>query len=218
MDPAIISAGIGFLGNMFGGRPQVPKHVLEAARMQNGIFQRGLDLYDSTDLERVDKQSLDLYMKQAMQQAMQAATNYDAKMAGSGASILKGDTAKDRMRGQIFADAGNKVGGIAADLNSTRAARKAALLPQANANAQMQGAMFADQQNYTQGQAEQKGWADFVQLASGLVNTMNKSKGKATKTAGGTAASNDRNSLGSGSYMNYKPATQQSIIRRGNAG
>lgn len=131
MDPGTIAAILGAATSIFGGRKasREPSSLRRNYRLANSILQRAIDLYDSANLEDLDRQAMAAYTRTAMDEAMQALSNYDARAAAQGSPILKDDTAKSRARAQIAADAGRRLGEIEANLVSTRPARQRALLP-----------------------------------------------------------------------------------------
>ena len=146
MDPTLISAGVGLIGSLFGSKPSTPSYVKEQYDLQNALMKMGIDLYNTTDIAANDQQAVDAYGRNAMSRAMQMASNYDAKAASSGSTIFKGDTMKDRSRNQIYADQASGVSQLEANLATTRAQRKAALLPQSS-GANNSNAMYLDQAN-----------------------------------------------------------------------
>lgn len=197
MDPTLISAGIGLLSSVFGGKPKTPGYLKHAYDLQNGILKRGTDLYDNTDLVAQDKETVDNYGKSVWDQAMHMLQNYDSQAAGGGSPIWKGDTLKDRSRTQIAGDSASQIAQLASSLASTRADRKAALLPNpSSAAAGFQGAMALDQQAYGQQAANTEGLMNAAQLVAALFN-----KQKGTASAPGR---NDRYvGTGSGAPIPY---------------
>lgn len=169
MDPAIISAGVGLIGSLWGGRRNsTPSYMAEQYNLRNAADRRAMSLYDSTDLDQLDAQAVSSLRTGAMQQAMQALSNYDAVAAGRGSAMYKGDTAKDRSRNQIAADSVQPVAQFEANLATSRPQRKAALLP--NVGNATGAASYLDNFNLAQGQANTDMWAQVMQIAGRLAN------------------------------------------------
>jgi hypothetical protein len=169
IDPTIISAGVGLLGSLFGGRRNTtPSYVAEQYNLRNAADRRAMDLYDRTNLEETDARAVESYRTGALQSALAALNNYDAQAAGRGSSILKADTAKERSRNQIAADAVRPVSEFAAGLETSRANRKAQLLPNVGGN--MAAAQYLDNFNLNRSQANADMWSTLMQIAARFAN------------------------------------------------
>lgn len=170
MNPMLISAGVGLLGSLFGGSQKTPNNVKHQLDLQNGILQRAIDLYDNTDLAAQDAQTVADYGNGVMNHAMTILGNYDAKAAGAGSPIGKADTVKDRNRAQIAGDAGEQISQLQANLDQTRAARQAALLPNASQAASgAQAASYLDQEQAAEQQSRLSGLGAAATLISSLL-------------------------------------------------
>lgn len=192
MDPLVVSAGVGLLSGMFGGKPKTPGYVKENYQLQNDLFKRAMGLYDNTDLAAVDQSAITAYSDSTMQEALKFLQNYDALAAGSGSAIGKSDTRKDRSRAQIASDSASKVGSLEASLISSRPNRQAALLPSVGSVAQgVPAAAYLDQQVADQNQQQMQGILDAAQVIGTLWPT---------KSATGQ---NDRNNWWKGLGMKW---------------
>lgn len=188
--------GVGLLRSFLGGgSPQVPEYLRKSYQLENQIRQAGLDLYNNTNLEASDSEALGAYSRTAMDAAMKMAGNYDARAAAMGSPMGKSDTRKDRARAQTFADSAGRIGEYEANLATTRAQRKAALLPGASPGALMQGAQGLDAANAGRYAQDSQGWADASRLIYGLF------------PQGGSSGRNDRTggTLGNSSMLPWDP-------------
>jgi hypothetical protein len=141
------------LGSLFGSKPEVPEYVLQQYRLLNDLISKGINLYDSTDFNKLDAEAVKTYGDSAMKQAMSFLQNYDAKATAGGSPIYKSDTAKDRARVQISADSALPVAQFQAGLIASQPGRRASLLPNpGNASYGFNPAMYLDQQ--AQGNAD----------------------------------------------------------------
>ncbi|GEM_PF-3951651 len=170
MNPTLISAGVGLLGSLFGGKSSTPHYVKDSYNLQNSIMRRALGLYDNADLESQDAATVAAYGDSVMNRAMTTLGNYDARAAAAGSSVAKGDTQKDRAKAQVAGDAASQVSELQANLASTRAARQAALLPNAaQAAAGTQAAAYLDQQQAGEQSAQMQGLLAATNLLTGLL-------------------------------------------------
>lgn len=176
---SLVSAGIGLLGGVLGGGgSKTPSFVAENYKLQNSLWKKALDLYNQTNLETQDAQTLALYNDGAMQRAMGLLQNYDATRAGASGRIGAQDTQLSRGRGQIASDTAQQVSQLGAQLSSTRPQRKAALLPSAaGASSGFQSAAFLDQAEQQRQQAEMNGLFGLAPLIGQLLT---KKKGAGT--------------------------------------
>lgn len=176
MDPAIISAGVGLIGSLFGGRRNsTPSYMAEQYNLRNAADKRALSLYDSTNLEELDAQAVGSLRASALKNAMDALSNYDAIAAGRGSGAYKMDTAKDRSKNQIAADSVAPVAQFEANLATSRPQRKAALLPNVGNNTG--AASYLDNFNMQSGQADADMWAQIMQIAGRLANSRGSGSG-----------------------------------------
>ena len=136
------------------------------------LTQMAIDLYNNTDLAATDAQAVAELQQNGMQDALSALNQYDATSAARGSSIFKGSTVKDQARTDIAYNSGRDSRMLASNLLTTRANRKAALLPNPSAPLQgMQGAAAMDQFNNDQLAAQQ---GAIFNIAYGLMNQKKK--------------------------------------------
>jgi hypothetical protein len=205
MDPTTIAAGVGLIGSLFGGGQQQPGYVKQNYGYINGILQRGLGLYDNTDLNAQDNQTVNDYSTGAMHTAMAMLGNYNAQAAGNGSGAWKADTMKDRAMSQIAGDQASRVADLRAQLDSTRPERKAALLPSAMQAAMGgQDAMYLDGQQRAQQGAQTQGILSAAQLVGGLFGR----RSAAPSPMFNMGPQNDRGYMGAGGSGSYNVGYQ----------
>jgi hypothetical protein len=162
------SIAAGAIGRLLGGGGPDMTETNRQLRQSRELTQMAIDLYNNTDLNAIDSQAVAELQTNAQQDAMSALNNYDAMSAARGSSIFKGSTAKDQARTDIAYNAGRDSRSLASNLLTTRANRKAALLPNPSAPLQgMQGAMAMDQFSNDQKAAQQN---SIFNIAYGLMN------------------------------------------------
>lgn len=161
MDWTSIAAGA--ISKLFGGKSPGQRNTELAMAKLNEITQAGLELYKNSNLEESDRRAVNTYRESAIDDAMNILSGYDARTAAAGSPIYKGSTVKDRARSQIAGDVSQKVSDYQMNLDTSRANRQAALLPNpSSAIAGLQGAGAMDQfanQNYA---ANQNGLFDLA--------------------------------------------------------
>lgn len=191
MNPLLVSSGIGLLGSIFGGgssTPKTPKYLTQNYKLQNQLLQRGIDLYDGTDLAAQDAATVAAFGNGVMDRAMTMLGNYDARAAAAGSPMGKMDTKKDRSRAQIAGDASSQISQLEANLNQTRAARQAAMLPNpAQAAAGAQAASLLDQYAYNRQQQQQSGVMEGLASAANLIASLTAKKPKDVAKGSGAA-------------------------------
>ncbi len=166
-----------------GGSPNMTE-TNRQLQLSRQLTQMGIDLYNNTDLEATDNQAVANLQQNGMQDALAVLNQYDATAASRGSSIFKGSTVKDQARTNIAYDSGRDARSLASNLLTTRANRKAALLPNPSAPLQgMQGAAAMDQFNNDQLAAQQ---GSIFNLAYGLLNQ--KKQPNANPVMGGYSA------------------------------
>jgi hypothetical protein len=192
MDPGTIGGIVGALGGLLGSKPQVPEYLLTQYRLLNELLGMSKSLYQNTDFDRIDRETVDSYSKGTMDRASQILRNYDASVGGAGG--VMGDTKNSRNRAQIAGDASSKIAMLEADLNSSRAGRKAALLPNAaQAAAGFGAANLLDQGAAADQDARLQGLLSAATLIPGLLK--------------GRSASSSRNDRSAALNMNPPPGT-----------
>jgi hypothetical protein len=165
------SIAAGAIGRLLGGGGPDMTETNRQLRQSRQLTQMAIDLYNNTDLAATDAQAVAELQQNAGQDAMSALNNYDAMMAARGSSMFKGSTAKNQARTDIAYNAGRDSRSLASNLLTTRANRKAALLPNPSAPLQgMQGAMAMDQFANDQKAAQQNA---IFNIAYGLMNSKN---------------------------------------------
>lgn len=158
----------GAVARLFGGGSPDMKETNRQLQLSRQLTQMGIDLYNNTDLESTDNEAVANLQQNGMQDALAALNQYDATASSRGSSIFKDSTVKDRARTGIAYDSGRDARSLASNLLTTRANRKAALLPNPSAPLQgMQGAMAMDQFGNDQLAAQQ---GSIFNLAYGLLN------------------------------------------------
>jgi hypothetical protein len=168
MDFNLGQIAAGAVARLFGGGSPNMAETNRQLQLSRQLTQMGIDLYNNTDLESTDNQAVANLQQNAMQDALAALNQYDATSSARGSSIFKDSTVKDRARTDIAYDSGRDARSLASNLLTTRANRKAALLPNPSAPLQgMQGAAAMDQFNNDQLAAQQGG---IFNLAYGLLN------------------------------------------------
>ena len=166
------SIAAGAIGRLLGGGGPDMTETNRQLRQSRQLTQMAIDLYNNTDLAATDAQAVAELQQNAGQDAMSALNNYDAMMAARGSSVFKGSTAKNQARTDIAYNAGRDSRTLASNLLTTRANRKAALLPNPSAPLQgMQGAMAMDQFSNDQKAAQQNA---IFNIAYGLMNSKTK--------------------------------------------
>jgi hypothetical protein len=141
-------------------------------QLSRQLTQMGIDLYNNTDLAATDSEAVANLQQNGMQDALAALNQYDATASARGSSIFKGSTVKDQARTNIAYESGRDARSLASNLLTTRANRKAALLPNPSAPLQgMQGAAAMDQFGNDQLAAQQNG---IFNLAYGILNSKKK--------------------------------------------
>jgi hypothetical protein len=166
------SIAAGAIGRLFGGGSPDMTETNRQLALSRKLTQMGIDLYNNTDFEATDNEAVANLQRNGMQDALAALNQYDATASARGSSIFKDSTVKDRARTGIAYDSGRDARSLASNLLTTRANRKAALLPNPSAPLQgMQGAAAMDQFNNDQLAAQQGG---IFNLAYGILNSKKK--------------------------------------------
>ena len=166
------SIAAGAIGRLFGGGSPDMTETNRQLELSRKLTQMGIDLYNNTDLAATDSEAVANLQQNGMQDALAALNQYDATASARGSSIFKDSTVKDRARTGIAYDSGRDARSLASNLLTTRANRKAALLPNPSAPLQgMQGAMAMDQFGNDQLAAQQNG---IFNLAYGILNSKKK--------------------------------------------
>lgn len=168
MDFNLGQIAAGAVARLFGGGNPNMAETNRQLQLSRELTQMGIDLYNNTDLAATDSEAVANLQQNGMQDALAALNQYDATSAARGSSIFKGSTVKDQARTGIAYESGRDARSLAANLLTTRANRKAALLPNPSAPLQgMQGAAAMDQFNNDQLAAQQ---GSIFDLAYGLLN------------------------------------------------
>ena len=179
MDFNLGQIAAGAVARLFGGGSPDMKETNRQLQLSRKLTQMGIDLYNNTDLAATDSEAVANLQQNGMQDALAALNQYDATASSRGSSIFKDSTVKDRARTGIAYDSGRDARSLASNLLTTRANRKAALLPNPSAPLQgMQGAMAMDQFNNDQLAAQQSG---IFNLAYGIMNNLPKKKNRTTE-------------------------------------
>ena len=168
MDFNIGQIAAGAISRLLGGGQPNMVETNRQLQQSRQITQMGIDLYNNTDLAATDAQAIAELQANAQQDAMSALNNYDAMSSARGSSIFKGSTVKDQARTDIAYNSGRDARTLASNLLTTRANRKAALLPNPSSPIQgMQGAMAMDQYANDRAAAQQNA---IFNIAYGLMN------------------------------------------------
>ena len=121
--------GVGLMGSIFGGGAQTPGYVQQLYDNQNALFNKAMNLYNSTNLQNVDQQAMNAYTQGTQALANQYLNNYNAGAGGAGSEAWKSDTTKDRANAQIAGDMASKAAMYNANLIESRPERQMGLLP-----------------------------------------------------------------------------------------
>lgn len=131
MDWLGVASGIlGGLGGLFG-KKQGPTMQDMLFGKYSQILDEAMRLYNTTDLEQIDRKSLADYRKNVDKDVNQSMSNYDARLAAAGYDPTFTDTEKTRTLGRIAKEGADSVASMEADLERSRPQRKLALLPNA---------------------------------------------------------------------------------------
>jgi hypothetical protein len=136
---SLIPAGIGALSSIFGGGQQTPQYVQQLYNNQNALFQKSMQLYNSTNMGQVDQNAENQYGAGTAALANQYLSNYNSTAAGAGSPSNKFDTTKDRADAQIAGDMASKAALYAANLTASEPQRQMALLPGMSSTSAMTG-------------------------------------------------------------------------------
>jgi len=172
MDFNLGQIAVGAVARLFGGGSPNMAETNRQLQLSRQLTQMGIDLYNNTDLAATDSEAVANLQQNGMQDALAALNQYDATASARGSSIFKGSTVKDQARTNIAYESGRDARSLASNLLTTRANRKAALLPNPSAPLQgMQGAAAMDQFGNDQLAAQQNG---IFNLAYGILNSKKK--------------------------------------------
>jgi len=183
VDIGAVAGVVGGIAGLFGkGSGRRMDKVQQQLNMLNQINQRGTDLYDNTNLEESDAKATDLIRNLSTQDALNILSSYDGSAAGAGSPIWKDSTSKGRARNQIAFNASNVANRYAADLETSRANRKAALLPSPAGAAQgLSAASAIDSVQNEQNQADQNALFQGVYGLSGILGKSSAPKAASVK-------------------------------------
>lgn len=140
----LVGAGVGLLGGLFGKKGGGNMDALYAKLLQ--LYDEGMRLYRDTDLNLVDQQLLDAYDSRLQDDVQTMLDNHDTALATQGLQVSGKDSERTLSRTGTAFRAAKAKRDLQAQLVSTRANRKAALLPKAGdfqVGAGMAGAMDA---------------------------------------------------------------------------
>lgn len=173
----VASALLGGLGGLFGGGNSGPTYQEQMYGQYSQILDEAMRIYRTTDLATTDKNSLADYTKNVNKQVDQSMSNYDARLASAGYTPEFSDTEKTRTMGRFAKEGADAVATMGADLDRTRSARQAALLP--NTGAVAGGFDMASRLDSFRNNQQANEYQALMQVANGLVPLLfRKGKGK----------------------------------------
>lgn len=173
---SLIPAALGLIGG-FGKRSGPSQSDLLYGQYSH-ILDEAMKVYNNTDLEAIDKASLDTYSKESQRQANEQMNNYQAQLSANGYDPEYYDTEKSRAQSRFAQASARDTAAMKADLDRTRAQRKLALLPSPQSVAGgFNMAAYADQRRDNLASAQ---YQSLIQLGSLIAPLLNGHKGKSS--------------------------------------